>query len=888
MKRNGLIAILVLASLVFSLTAPDAGAQAMGAIVGSVVDESGNPLVSAEVTVAESNLVTTTDAQGRFRLTGVPPGTHTVVVIYLSALAADTKEVSIESGKTIELEFRLKRFSEQIEVRAPIMEGQANALNQQKHASNITNVVSADQIGRFPDPNAAEATQRVPAITLQRDQGEGRYILVRGTEARLNSTMVDGERIPSPEAGGRDIALDVIPADLLQSIEVSKALTPDMDGDAIGGSVNLVTKRAPESQRISATVALGYNDLTEGGIKNGNFTWGSRLGAEKKLGVLFAGSYYETDRGSDNFEAEYDDGELETLDLRDYVINRKRTGATVALDYRLSDQTTLYGRGLWNDYEDTEVRRAMVNAVGDGEISRELKDRLQESKINSLTFGMDRQIGTSSTLDFRIASNKAQENTPAEFASAFIQEDVEFDPNVTPDAIDPDNIRANPLNQDINAFLLDEISINSKFAEEKDLVGAVNFMHSFYRDASFSGSWKIGGKLRFKEKNQDDDLLVFEPDDDFAMTEVLSQFRSQTSFLGGRYENGLFADPGAVRRLIDQLEGEAELDPEEDLADFNSSEDTQALYVMTELGLGKKTTVVAGVRAERTKTDYEAFELDFDEEGDFTGLTTVTGGNDYTVLLPMVHWKYRVDERTNLRAALTRTFARPNFIDLAPYQLIVREDEEIERGNPQLAATKSWNLDVFAERYFEPIGIISGGIFYKRLTDNIFTFRFEEDFEGDEFDVTQKRNGGDGKILGAEVALQRNFARGLGLFFNFTYVDSEADYPRGKERLQGQAEQTGNFALSLERGRFSGRVSLNYNSGYLLEVGDEAAEDLWLDDHLQVDLSANLRLTGILSLSLQVMNLSDEPYRVYEGVPNRPVQEEYYGSWGTLGLKINL
>lgn len=889
MKCKGLIGFLLVAAFGLALFAPDAIAQNTGAIVGTVLDEQGNPLVGAEVTIAELNLVTSTDAQGRFRLQGIPVGSQKVVALYLSAAAVDARDVVIEAGKTTDLQFSLKRFSEEIEVRAPILEGEASALNQQKNAPNITNVVSADQMGRFPDPNAAEATQRIPAITLQRDQGEGRYILVRGTEARLNSTTVDGERIPSPEADGRDIALDVIPADLLQSIEVSKALTPDMDGDAIGGSVNLVTKRAPESNRISATLATGWNTLTEGGIQNGNFAWGSRFGAEKKLGVLFAGSYYSTDRGSDTFEVEYDDGDLENFELRDYILTRTRTGATVALDYRLSDRTSLFARGLWNDYKDDEVRRAMINAVGDDEIVRELRDRVQQSKIMSITVGGERQLGTTSTVDFRIASNQSEEETPDQFTSAFIQEDVEFDPNVSPDSIDPDNIRANPLNQDIDEFFLDEIARESKSAEEKDLVGAANFERAFYRDASFNGTWKLGAKVRFKEKNQNSDVFVFEPDDDFALIDVLSDYQSETDFLDGRYDNGLFGDPTEIRRLITTLDGEGEFDPEEDLADFDSSEDTQAVFGMLNLNLGSKMSWVAGLRLERTKTDYTANELAFDEDGDFTGLTPVTGGNDYTEILPMIHWKYQLNDRTNLRAALTRTFARPNFIDLAPYQLIVREDEEIERGNPALEPTKSWNVDLFAERYFEPVGIISGGVFYKKLSDNIFTFNFEEDFQGDEFDITQKRNGGDANIMGAEVAFQRSLPGGFGVYFNYTFVDSEAEYPeRGTARLQGQAEQTGNLALSLERGRFSGRISANHNSGYILEIGEEAAEDIVIDEHLQFDFSASLRLTNMLSLSLQLMNLGDEPYRVYEGRSDRPIQEEYYGSWGTLGLKINL
>jgi TonB-dependent receptor len=255
----------------------------------------------------------------------------------------------------------------------------------------------------------------------------------------------------------------------------------------------------------------------------------------------------------------------------------------------------------------------------------------------------------------------------------------------------------------------------------------------------------------------------------------------------------------------------------------------------------------------------------------------------------MVHFKWRLDDRTNFRTALTRTLARPNFIDLAPYQLILREDEEIERGNPDLDVTTAWNLDVMVERYFEPVGILSGGIFYKKLDDNVFTFRTEELFDGDEFDVTQKQNGESAEILGAEVALQRRWESGFGIFFNFTYVDSEADYPgREPERLQGQAQEVGNLALSYERGRFSGRVSLNYHDEYVFEIGEEPEEDLYLDEQLQLDFSATFRINEMFSLALQLNNLTDEPYRVYEGAEDRPIQEEIYGWWGTIGLKFDL
>jgi TonB-dependent receptor len=861
-------------------------AQDLGALVGRVTGPQGNPVVGAEVSVTDTGLIQATDEQGGYRITAVPPGEHVVLVTFLGT-KPETAAVTVTAGvtTTVDVQLSLANFEEEIVVRGtPIAAGQASALNQQRAAINITNVVSADQMGRFPDPNAAEATQRVPAVTLLRDQGEGRYVLVRGTEARLNSTTVDGERIPSPEADTRDIALDVIPADLLQAIEVSKALTPDMDGDAIGGAVNLVTKRAPEGLRVSGTAAYGMNDLTEEPIENANFTVGDRFGDDNKLGIIASGSLYDTERGSDNFEVEYDDDEVENFELRDYEMQRQRYGATASLDYRATDQTTFYGRYLWNEYKDDEVRRGRVSAVSDEELVRAMRQREEASKITSFTLGGDTQIGTSTVIEFRGAYNRAQENNPSQLQSDWKQEDVEF----FVDASDPDNIQAEPLNEDLEAYELDGFELSGDNAEEDDIVGSVEVAHSFYRDAGLSGTVTAGLKARFKEKNQNADVVELDFDDP-GFVNLLSGWQSQTPFLDGRYDIGPFADPGKVRGLLGQAGIEEERNLEEDLADFVANEDTLAAFAMGELEIGARTSLLGGVRVERTETEFDAFELEVDEEGDPVALTPVAGGNDYLEWLPMVHLKHRFDERTNFRVAVTRSLARPNFIDLAPYQLLLEEDLEIERGNPDLDVTTSWNLDLFAERYFEPLGLIAAGVFYKQLSDNVFPFRFEEDRGGETYDVFQKRNGGDAEILGAEIAVQNNFSNGFGIYFNASWADSEAEYPdREKDRLQGQADLVGNFAVAFERARFSGRASLNYNGDYILEIGEEAAEDLYVDEHVQLDVSAAVQLGRGFSVNLQLINLTDEPYRVFEGSVDRPIQEEYYSWWGTIGIKYDL
>ena len=253
-----LIFIVVLA---LTLSATVTAQDPTGVVTGRILDAAGNAVMGANVSIVGTRLAVASAERGSYRLAAVPVGPQQLLVTYLG-YGAHTVDIEVVAGEVLTHDVTLEVFGDEIDVRStPLLEGQAEALNRQKNAINITNIVAADQIGRFPDKNTAEALQRIPAITLLRDQGEGRYALVRGTEARLNSTTINGERIPSPEAGTRDIALDVIPANLLQSIKVSKALTPDMDGDSIGGNINLVTKRAPEQRHISGTLGLGYTEI---------------------------------------------------------------------------------------------------------------------------------------------------------------------------------------------------------------------------------------------------------------------------------------------------------------------------------------------------------------------------------------------------------------------------------------------------------------------------------------------------------------------------------------------------------------------------------------------------------------------------------------------------
>ena len=888
--------------LLSSLLAAAAAAQQTGSgtLSGRVVDAGlGGPLPGAVVLVEGIVLQAVTDGEGRFQLAGVPAGDRTAAVSFLGRQTVRTP-VTVAAGRTVTLEIELRDafvLEEAVTVTAaPIADGEARALNQQKAAPNITNVVSADQIGQFPDANAAEATQRIPGISIERDQGEGRYVVIRGTEARLNSMMINGERIPSPEGDVRQVALDVVPTDLLEAIQVSKALTPDMDADAIGGAVNLVTKAAPSRTRTLATISGGYNDIQDDwGQGLFSVTSGRRFNGEK-LGLIATASYNDVNRGSENIEPEYDDGDLDDLQVRDYAVNRERTGLNGALDYRFSPSNSLFVRGIFTRFADQEYRRRTRYRVGDDRIERELKDRLETQVIGNVQAGADHFLANGVFIDYRVSVSYAEEDEPDRHDTTFRQDDVLFNPNVSAALIDPDNLQANPLNESLAAFSLDDQVIENNLTTDRDVVGAFDLEIPLAPRTNFAGTFKAGVKYRDKRKTRDNSALVFESEDDLFLAEFVDPSFNVGTVLDGRYTPGSHVAADAARRFRSQFAFESEVDFEADLADYGATERTAAAYGQADLALGPAMTLLTGVRVESTRIDYTGNEMLFDDEGDFAAIDPIADRRDHTKVFPGVHWRYAFTPDSNLRAAVTRSMARPNYYDLVPFQLILEEDSEIVRGNATLRPTMSSNFDLMVEHYFQSVGVVSGGFFYKSLTDFIFPFTFGEDRNGDVFDVLEPRNGEDARVSGVELAFQNQLRAlpapfdGLGLYANYTLTDSDATLPeRAAEelRLPGQARHVGNFAVWYEKRGFSARASLNFRGRALFEVSDDPAEDVFLDANHQLDLTVSQALTGNLRLFVNALNLTNQPLRFHEGSPDRPIQEEYYSWWMSFGARLS-
>lgn len=298
-----------------------------GVISGEVTDAyDGFALPGASLYIEDSNRYTVSDQNGGYQFLDVPEGTYTVYVEYIG-YTTEFGEIVVESGKTARLNFQMligDNTLEELVIVGDFLRGQAKALNQQKNNSNITNIISSDQVGRFPDTNVGDALKRVPGITMQNDQGEARNIIIRGLSPELNSVTLNGDRIPSAEGDNRNVQMDLIPSDMISTIEVNKTLTPDMDADAIGGSVNLITRAVPGRERLSASLSGGFAPIRDKGIYNGSFIYGNRF-LDDRLGIVASGTYQTQNFGSDNIEAVWDkdDNEntyLSEMDIRKYDV----------------------------------------------------------------------------------------------------------------------------------------------------------------------------------------------------------------------------------------------------------------------------------------------------------------------------------------------------------------------------------------------------------------------------------------------------------------------------------------------------------------------------------------------------------------------------------------
>lgn len=884
-------------------------AWAQQAIIKGKITDAVNKevLTGATITLSGANNTTVTDINGEFFLYA-QPGDRQLVVRYLGY--RDTAiALRLQSNETRSLDIHLSSTYSRLSsvIVMGLLQGQAKALNQQKNADNIKNVIAADQIGRFPDPNAAEALQRVPGVNIERDQGEGRYVFVRGLAPQFTNVSVNGEQIPSPEADVRYVALDAIPADQLASIEVSKSLTPDMDGDAVGGSVNLITRTAQSKiPRINASVAGGYNQLMRKGNIQGQLQYAQRLGRQEKLGIMLNSSYYHNDLGSDNLERSPQDNEVE---LRDYELTRTRLGLSSTIDYRFNPRHEIYLRTLYSRFTDREWRRATKFVPEDDEIEKATKDRFEAQSVTTINLGAKHTF-SKFFLNYEAQYSMGRQNTPYDNEVVFlagIPSTLTYGNPKYPSVI-ADGYTDN------SAYEFDQAGFGHTLAKDRNVTAKFD-LGIPYKLNNNNGLIKLGAKFRSKKKSYDITQDYYGAIADVPTLDAFDEENEKKKFLDGNYTLGRPLNVTSFIRYFNANPAEFEASLEDKAIDealeaYDAKEDVIAAFLMARQQF-KKLTVVAGLRYERTKVSYNSKDVVIDGAGDLQEIVPVSGSSNYDYLLPQANVRYQLSRFTNLRAAATFSYARPNFSEIIPAQEINREDEIATAGNAALKPVSAFNLDLLAEHYFGNVGVLSGGFFYKRLNDFIYRrvlFNSPYPLTGTPYinsiDVIQAQNGNTANVTGFEVAFQNNLSflpgalKYFSLYLNYTYAHSAATLqsrsadaadPNATEklRLPGQATHVGNLSLAFERKKFNARVSFNFNGEYLSEVGGTKEEDIFVKDRVQVDFSAGYAFNKHWRLFAEVLNITNQPFERYMDTKDQLIQREYYRQWGRFGVKFD-
>ena len=910
-------------------------------LAGRVRDANTNAfLLGATVSLRELNREAATDREGGFVFYDVPAGTYTLATAYLGySDVTQTVTLPADSARPLDIAIgaevvKLKSF-----VVEGAREGQARALQQKRSANMIMDAVSADAVGKFPDGNAAEALRRVPGVSLEIDQSEGRFVVIRGIDAALNNVTLNGQNVGSPaEQGRRGLAMDSVPADLISRLEVVKAVTPDRDHNAIGGSVNIVTQSAFDRAEPFAfgSLSAGYNDFAgEWGWQAGSVTVGRVFGPQRKWGVIGGVSYSRREYASQTSDAiDWSQAGAffrpATQESFDYEIERTRLGANVALEYRPQDGHQVYVRYNYNEFTDEEGRQktgfnfalgtltnqtATSGTYSQGRATKEYRDYKQNHLIDALALGGRSDFADGYQLEWQIGNSNAERETPRrvdwEFrsaANAFPNSYVLGGtiPNITPNAA-YFNAASFPFRR-------------ARFRTDMEDEEVFSLQADVRRDAqlgAMSGFWKVGGKLVSSEKNQDrtnyNYNLAAGAANLFTLADAGLAGPEPSGFMRGRYRFGPTINLPGLQSYFRSNPSRFTYDAAGSLdnsiaADYDATEQVRSAYGMASVNVTPTFTVVGGVRVEHTEARYAANEINT-RAGAFTGYSRVELNQDYTQVLPGLHLNWRPTRQVAVRGAWTNTYGRTNYTDLAPRNVLDSVDlgggvfeGGLSSGNPGLKPFESMNLDVTAEYYLKSAGIVSVGLFRKRIENPVYRRSytlFDTTYGGRNFSrlgVTRPENAGTGRINGLELNYQQFFTglpgalSGFGVNFNYTVTDSSVTVFGRSDELPffKQSDEIGNIALLYEKYGFEARVALSFNAAYLESVGNTRDGDEYTDRRRPIDVKLSYRINPRLRVFVDVLNANKEPLRTYQGEPGRSNGYEIYSWNANVGVNWRL
>ena len=800
------------------------------------------------------------------------------------------------------------------------------AIDDKRNSGNQSDTVRADDVGRLPDQNVAEAVRRLPGVTTVNDQGEGRYLTVRGVSPDLLNVTLNGQSAAAPEPDGRQVKLDDIPSSLIGAVKVSKTLTPDMDANAIAGNVDIETVSAFDhgGNFGTARVAYGYADI------NGSHPWeydasyGGLFGARKQFSVVVAVNQSDRKLAPQNVQNSGDwidvDGHVvpEGIDIRQYNTHRQRGGAVANFDWWPNEDTKLFLRLMQSKYQDSETRDRFgvemdedgitptsdtTGTFVDGSAFRTLRVRSEDTSTTSASMGGRFQF-EDSTLSVEATFSRADKKDPHRDEWTFETGDISGSYQ-----LDGDSFTVTPSGSaafDPSLYELDAWEPESRRALEK--LFQIKADYTMQLEVGDGSELQFGLKHLDRKKSNDENGEAWGYDDgDFTMADASR--RSIDATFGGRYPFGPVIDNDMALDYFNSHLGEFERDDDDTLsatlsADYRIREKVTAAYAMSRLRFGAF-TVIPGVRVERTQGAYSGKSFVLGEASLDQGFNN-TAKKSYTDWFPGVNFTWDAGKDLVIRAAATRAIGRPNYETLAPFVLIedaASSEPEVSMGNPDLQPLYSTNLDASIEHYMGNRGLLSAAVFYKRIRNPIYetTLSGQDGTFGGmalvNAEVGTWTNADRATLRGLELNAQYELSflpapfDGFSVGGNITFARSSAKgLPNRSDSvpLLNQSDRVASAQVSYEHKGFSARLAYVYRSPQLLEVSEDDPEaDVYVDAFDQWDLKLSYAINPKITVFLEGANINNAPHRTYIGYANRMGEKELSGWSVRTGLQIS-
>ena len=884
-------------------------------IRGKVFDaETGEPMAGANVVLKDSKYATIVNLDGTYAFKNVKPGRYTVQVTAIGYQKSKEAAVNVTDNGIAQVpDFQLKteaRSLTEVVVTGGLDKRSDNAVrNIEKNSDIVQNILSEKTIQLLPDVTVANALQRVSGVTIQRDNsGEGRYAIIRGMAQRYNNTLVNGIKIPSPDDKYRFVPMDIFPSEMLERLEVIKALTPNMEGDAIGGTMNLIMKSAPDRFLLTGNVAGGYSTLfssrpftsfDHSNINkqspaeiNGNsfaasaanfplnslhytdksspvnstlgLTVGDRF-LNKKLGAIVSLSYQNFYRGanSQNLIQSAQPGYNPTANTpvftdayeRKYSTQTNRIGIQNKIDYVLDDRNKISLFNLYVHQNEYQTRYTPDTTVGTNSsaVSRSVdvsyRSRWQVQDIYNATLQGDHQISSKLKLNWSGVYSIAKSQVP-DMASYDFNANVILDGSGKVTRVDSTTYGSN-------------MSRTWQRNKDQDWAGYLNIT---YTPMIFNTpvEWEGGGLYRAKTRNNyynDYNLkAIYTTPQPFHTIDQLSLAFSPAA-------NGT----GNITAT--------------NANSYTAHEYIASAYIQAKFMLTRKLQVLGGVRAENSQQDYTTvMPSTFDAKN---------GTISYLDVLPSVHFKYLLKSNQNVRLSYFKSISRPGFGEIVPYSVPGEQFTEI--GNPYLKHVRADNLDLRYELFPGHADQLLLGAFYKQLQNPI------------EYFVT--RNGGPSALFiqpgnadkatnyGFEAVFTKYFGQ-FGVSANYTYTHSEVTtnkllyhYVTGTgvttdnisqtRPLQGQANHVGNLSFLYKNPKLGLDVQLAfaYTGDRIAQVSQYYNLDTWQKPFSQLDLSFEKKLNKRFSFYAKINNITNEPNRLYIKASPALVNQQFSGGY---------